>query len=296
MTEDFDEGQRRRALQRVHLVAGISLGALIVLLANYLGFRNFERWDMTSEARYTLSDRTVQTVEALEREITITLLLSEGEEEFADVRELLSRYDAASPLLRVREVDPDRQADVARGLAQRYDLNLQSMGGSDPHGHDHGGGGDHTTLSDVAALLTRGERFWKVTRDDLIAIGTGEDGPRVDVQAERAITGALVALERNEKTRVCTTTGRGERTIDAGDRGLRYLRDELARENAEVETLDGFGEGFAEGCDAVFVLGPRSAFRSEEAQALVDYAKEGGRLLLALDPNVRRSGVLPSAR
>lgn len=278
--EALDEAATERSKGRFHSFIGLILSVWIVLMVNFLAFRHYERWDWTTESRYTLSDRTLQVVHGLDRDVEIVLLLSDGEEQFDDVRELLQRYASESTRLRIREVDPDRNPAEARRLAQRYDIRLQADG-------------EGTTLAEVAALVISGERRWKVTRDDLIRVGMGESGDaQVDIQAERAVTGAIVEMVEGRTTKVCETTGHGEWSIGAGERSLTFLKAELERENTEVVPMSG-AEVPSE-CDAVFVLGPQRAFRDEEAAGLVEYVQGGGHLLLALDPLVTREGVQPS--
>jgi ABC-2 type transport system permease protein len=49
-----------------------------------------------------------------------------------------------------------------------------------------------------------------------------------------------------------------------------------------------------EDCDAVLVVGPESAFSSEEAGMLRDHVRRGGNLMVALDPQLDRSDVRSS--
>lgn len=276
--EALDAAATARSRGRFHSLIGLILSVWIVLMVNFLAFRHYERWDWTTESRYTLSDRTLQVVHGLDRDVEIVLLLSDGEEQFDDVRELLQRYASESTRLRVREVDPDRDPSETRRLAQRYDIRLQADG-------------EGTTLAEVAALVISGERRWKVTRDDLIRVGMGESGDaQVDIQAERAVTGAIVEMVEGRTTQVCATTGHGEWTIGAGERSLSYLKLELERENTEVVLLSG-GDVPSE-CDAVFVLGPQRSFLQEDAESLLDYVQSGGHMLLAFDPLISTEGEL----
>ncbi len=276
----LDDANRNRAAARLHTVVGSTLLLAIVLMVNYLALRHYTRWDWTSEARYTLSERSLAVLSDLDRDVEIILLLSGGAKGFDDVRELIQRYTTGSPRVRLTEIDPDRQPTEARAMAERFDLRIDATA-------------EGTTLSEVAAVVVAGERHWKITRDDFIDVALDEGGPQGDVKAERALTGAIVQVISGRATKVCATTGHGEWTIGRGERGLGFLKAELERENVEVVPLEDLTEVPSD-CDAVFVLGPQRAFPTEDAARLVAYAEEGGHLLLAFDPIPSREAVQPT--
>lgn len=274
-----------RARGRMNTVVGVLLVTLLVLQVNYLSFRHFTRWDLTTDARFTLSERTEEVLRNLDQDVEIVLLLSDAEPIFADVEELLLRYRAKSPRLRVRFVDPDKQPGEARRVAERYDIAI-------------GMASTGEAFADVAAVVSAGDRRWKITRDDLLSVDFDAldetEGPKVDVKSERAITGAIVQVTTGEPTRVCFTSGRGEWGL-TGERSVLAIREEFERENLEIEDLPAVGlPEVPERCDAVFVLGPLRAFAEEEARRLVDWVKGGGDLLLALDPVLDRDAVAPT--
>lgn len=102
---------------------------------------------------------------------------------------------------------------------------------------------------------------------------------------------AKLVLQRRE---LALTAGHREHTRtgaegdDAGGR-ITGLMDALERSNITVTPL-GMAQGLAhdvpEDTPAVAVLGPREPFLPEEAQALVRYVQNGGRLVVNVDPDV----------
>jgi hypothetical protein len=105
----------------------------------------------------------------------------------------------------------------------------------------------------------------------------------------------LVQPER----RVHLTVGHGEhnaRTDDgAAPEGVNLLKAVLARLNVQTEDLgvgSGLGSAVPDGSGAVLVVGPQQPFMPEEAQALLEYVRAGGRLMLMLDPD-RDVGLSP---
>ncbi|MBC7171269.1 MAG: GldG family protein [Polyangiaceae bacterium] len=270
--------------KRAHIAAGAILVATIVLMLNYLSFRHFERFDWTSDRLFSVSERTVEVLRDLDRQVEIYLFMSPAEPNYADVQELMQAYRSHSDRVRVRQIDPHRQSAEYRVLAQRFGIATLT-------------GQDGTAASDVAAIVVAGDRNWKITRDDLLTIGFDEGGARsVDVEAERALTGAIVEATTGRPTNVCATTGHGEWDLSAGgERGLSGVREVLERDNVEmraVETLG--GRAIPETCDALFVVSPERAFSAEEVQSIDSYLARGGNVFLALDPVLEGERIRPT--
>lgn len=281
----LDDLVARRREQRLYTVLGVLLVCCIVLMANYLAFRHYTRWDWTSERRFTLSERTTETLRELPDDVELYLFLSDGEPNYVDVRELLDRYRAESSHVVVHFVDAVRQRTEYEALADRYGLGEAMFA-------------DGSMGADAAILVASGDRHWTITRDDLIAVdfGGGEDGPRVDMRAEQAITGGIVEVVMGRRTRVCLSSGHGEWALEGGsDRNLSTFRDEMRRENLEIEpfTVRGATE-IPSTCDALFVIGPLQAFTAQEATLVRDYVRHGGNLLLAADAEIDRGDVRPT--
>lgn len=283
-SRDTLEAQRRE--RRLYSVLGALLVACIVMMGNYLAFRHYKRWDWTSEQRYSLSERSIQVVQELDRDIDVYFFLSEGESRYTDVRELLDRYRAESSRIQVHFVDAVRQRSEYEILADRYNLGRAQFA-------------DGSIGSDAALLLVAGERRWTITRDDLITIdvdGASDDMPRLDMRAEQTITGGILEITMGRRTRLCLTQGHGEWSIDGGsERNLTVFRDEMRRENLELETFVTRGaREVPEDCDVLYVVGPIQPFTREEAALIRDYVRRGGNLFVAADAEIERGDLRPT--
>jgi len=278
------EARSRRAVNWTHLGASLALATAILVMVNYLAFRHYERWDWTESSIFTLSDRTEEELRALDRNVDIYVFLSQGEPNFPEIEELLERYRAVTDRVSLHFVDPDRDPSEFRMLAQRFGISAAMMESGQ-------------TLADVAAVVTRGDAKWTITRDDLRSFDfdsfEDEDGPKVDVKAEQAFTGAIVQVTTGEATRVCVSTGHGEWSLEAGDeRSLYALEQELRKDNIEMESVELVGDrSVPADCSALYVIGPVRAFGDEEAGELLAYLDRGGNLLLALDPVLERDAI-----
>jgi hypothetical protein len=291
---DVTRPQRRRNESRVLFALSSFFVLCIAIMANYLAFRHYERWDWTSESIFTLSDRTEELLASLDRPVHLYLFLSQSEPNFREVQELLQRYGAESERVRLHFVDPDRRPAEYRTLLQRFDLRVNALETGE-------------ILADVAAVAVSGDRTWRVGRDDLLQVDYGsaddEGGPTVDVSAERALSDAIAHVTQGEPARVCVIEGHGEWSLEGtGQRSLFALQDELRRDNVELETFTTLGQSEVPArCDAVFVVGPVRPFAEAEVALLQAFVEAGGGVLLALDPvfdgdRIQRSGFEAFAR
>jgi hypothetical protein len=272
-TPDGIPREDRFMAHRARGVIGSILCVWILLMLAYLSFRHFERWDWTSEARYSLSGESLRVLAELDQNVEIYLFVPEGQSDLEDFEELVANYQAASPRITVRRINPDRQAGEFRLLTQRFQLNQGSVNGS--------------TIADVAAVVVAGARHWKVDYEDLRAPDMSsfddEDGPKIDVRAEESFTGAIVEVTSGTPTRVCVLSGHGELGVTGGPRSISGLRERLDRMNVDVDQLAPRAD-IPSDCAALFVLGPETPVPSDGVRQVQEYLEAGGNVFLALDP------------
>jgi hypothetical protein len=148
----------------------------------------------------------------------------------------------------------------------------------------------------------------KIVQDGVIVIQKGEAKRMVTVGTEMKEAGKnLKTLDRDfqerlykllrERRNIYLTVGHGEVNDDENDtsgvrqdtgRSAQVLRMLLGKQNYNVKNL-GLSQGLAtevpDDADVVMVIGPTQPFAPEELGAVARYAKRGGKLLLALDPD-----------
>lgn len=273
--------QGERGSFRITTLLGLFLLFSILLMVNYLSYRHYERWDITDEQLYTLSQRTEVELKALHEQTDLYLFLSAGERNYPEINELLERYKALAPTFVVHELDPDRDPVGYETTAQRFGVRA-AMGEAGE------------TQADVAAVLTMRNKRWSITRDDLIGFDyesfEDEGGPKVDVTAEQAITGAIVQLKSGRATKLCISEGHGEWTTEGGERSLYAFIEELRRDNVEPFVVNPRIR-IDDDCDALFVVGPLRPFTEDETENLARYYRSGRGMLLALDPMPARNSL-----
>jgi ABC-2 type transport system permease protein len=267
---------------QVRAIVGTALVAVIVVLVNFISARRFERIDLTRDQLFTLSERTTSLLKELDKPVDLYVFMSSGEPSYAELRELIERYRAHSDKLTPYYVEPDREPARFKMLAEKYGLRAAAQ--------ENG-----QTEAELAALVVSGDKRWSITRDDLVQVDFDSlegdkrgEGAKVNVKTEQALSGAIVQVTSGRATRVCVSEGHGEWSLtDSADRSLAATKEELKRENVELEAIETRGKAeLPQTCDAIYVLGPQKAFSEEESAALQRYLEAGGNLMLALDPVV----------
>ena len=226
----------------LNLLLTAVLGLVVVVLVNYISSRHYKRWDWTSHGLFTLSERSQQALRELDQDVDIYVFLGRDEQDFADVETLLEEYKAVTDRIQVEWVDPDRDRARYQALADKFGIDSWLAG--------------DVTLSQVPVVVTSGERKWKVERHQLIVedFETFEDadGHKLDLQSERALTGAILEVTTGEPNKVCVATGHGEWEVGAyGERSFDPVARELEWEKIEVEPFEIRADEVPEACDAL---------------------------------------------
>lgn len=216
--------------------------------------------DLTDQAIYTLSDQTRRIAEALDKDVTLTLLASKGGED-ATVERLLSRYAELSGHIKTAHVDPTERPT----FLDAYELDLS-----------------HLYANSV--LVECGERYKLVGYDEIFVTSYSMDYQTYGYQTstsfdgENALTNAIHYVSSDDVPVIYTLTGHGEAGMSETLSAM-VERDNLQSESLSLLTLDAVPEDAA----AVVILAPQSDLSAEEADRLIAYVQSGGGVLLTTD-------------
>lgn len=276
-----------RASKALTTVAGGPASAVLALvlfgMVNILGARHYRRFDWTRAQLFTLSQRSQQVARNVRDPIEIVVLLGRAEPQWRDAVELAERYRALNPKLTVRTLDPDRQREAFSAFLQRYGLRQGRSSQSD-------------VAAEAGIVIVRGERHLEIRREDLAALGdatragggeasAGERIANARVTVERAISSAIVQIERGDRPTLCISTGHDEVPLEGNDESMQLFTQELAHDNITTRGVELRGTAVVPSdCDALMIAGPRQAFTEGEARSVERYARAGGNLLILLDP------------
>ncbi len=268
---------------RLSFVLSAVLGMVVVVLVNYVASRHYARWDWTSEGLFTLSERSQQVLRELEQEVRVYVFLGRDEQDFADIETLLQEYEAVTDQLVVEWIDPDRDRARYQALAEKFGIDSWLAG--------------DVTFSQVPVVVTSGDRKWKVERHQLIVEDfesfDDADGHKLDLQSERALTGAILEVTTGTPTKICLASGHGEWELGAyGDHSFDAAARELEWEKIQIEPFEIRRDDVPASCDALFVVSPQRLFSPEEAAIVERYLASGGNVLLALDPVLEKQAFM----
>ncbi|MBL9037188.1 MAG: Gldg family protein [Archangium sp.] len=134
----------------------------------------------------------------------------------------------------------------------------------------------------------------KGERKENLYMGVDVEKSRTQLRSlDQEVQKRLLQVGTSKRT-VYLTAGHGERTQDAlGGADQRATIDLVYRtlqdQNFEVRTLstaEGLGSEVPNDAAAVFIIGPQKAFSEPEAKTLEAYSKRGGKLFIAIDPEM----------
>ena len=214
--------------------------------------------DLTSQAIFTLSDQTRRIVSGVDQEVKLYLLAQSGSENDTVVR-LLERYASLNDRIKVQTIDPNEKPT----FLDRYDL------GSTP-------------LYANSVLVESGERTKLVGYDEIFVTSYSMDyysyTPSTSFDGENALTNAIHYVTSEDIPKVYTLTGHGESELSD------TLNTLIERDNMETGTLSLLMiEDVPEDAGVVVINAPTSDLSSDEADMLIRYLENGGRVVLITD-------------
>ncbi len=240
----------RRQLRHGGNAVALSLVMLgILVVANWILNRHVNRWDLTKERRYGLSDQTKKILANLKDDVHLVYfedLQGPGaEEERNEAKDRLREYQAYSSHFKVEFNDP---------------------------------------LKDPAQAVRYG-----LTAGTKLVIERGSKQERVNAVSEQELTNALIRVTRDKKRKICFVTGEGEPSLDDSEpAGYAGARQALQGGSYDVDTASLLGEADLNAtCDALVLAGPKVDLPPQNVERLREYMKKGGKALILLEPEFR---------
>jgi ABC-type uncharacterized transport system involved in gliding motility auxiliary subunit len=127
---------------------------------------------------------------------------------------------------------------------------------------------------------------------DEIVLESGERRFTARNPGEESLTSALIHVTRSEPRAVYFVTGHGEKDINNPERdGYSGVRMELERQGYSARPLSLLNGVVPGDASAVVIAGPRDDYLASEVNALSDYARTGGSLLVMIDPRTNLPGL-----
>ena len=201
-------------------------------------------------ARHDFTENQLFSLSQQTREVVSSLDAEVGVIAFLDqqssmqIEDRLREYEMLSPKLTVQVFDPMTNPEKVR---------------------------EHDVTMAGTIIVTSGDREEKVIGGD-----------------EEQLTSAILAVTSGEKTAVYFLTGHGEHSIEGGGAGgLMALKANLENQQYECKTLTLTTEAEPQvpaDCAVLVIAGPIEPIGQKEMAAIMAYADQKGKLLVALEP------------
>lgn len=229
---------------------------LIIVLANFLLYRNGARFDITATRVFTLAPQTEQILDNLTVDIRANAFFAPNDPtanlQRQRAEDLLNEFQRQTNRFSYRFIDPD----FNRGLALQYAV----------------------------------EQHPVIVFEDM---STGKQQAINILTEQNFVTGILISTGVEQK-KVYFLTGHKERSItrdpvtgEIDSEGLDSALTGMQRDNYAVRPLNLKQRGSVpEDAAVLLIAGPKSDLEKGEKEALSDYIKSGGRILALFDPDI----------
>ncbi len=237
---------------------GLNMGTIIILCLilmiaiNHIAIKNNKTWDLTQENLFTLADQTVEILSQLEEPLVFRGFFVKGNQ------------------------NHDQQQMMFKDVLRKYRQESNKVEESyiNPH------------LEPALA------REYNIDEAGGMIVEYKGQKTRVDVPTEEEVTNAIIKVTRVEQKNLYFFKNHEEVDLDADEeRGGSSFKNELESASYNIKTLDALStQGrIPEDADVLFILGPQRLFLDFEVQMVENYLKNGGNLLLALEPGVEHN-------
>jgi len=220
------------------------LGILVVV--NYLAYKNTKRWDLTADQANTLAKETVDVLKSLPDTVVAKAFFT------SDATVASSKENAKSLL--------DKYVFDGGGKFQ-YEF-------IDPN-------------KNPVAAQNAG-----ISKDGSIVLYLGNAEQSVSTISETDLTGAMVRLMNPGAHAVYFLTGHGEYPIDGGsDQSYTQLSTALSSRNYKVSTLNLLATNqIPQDASVIVIAGPKKPLTDGEVTLLDTFIKNGGSIVVMEDP------------
>jgi ABC-type uncharacterized transport system involved in gliding motility auxiliary subunit len=268
LAEVKEVGKRRTTVARANLAVVAITILIIVGGLNYIVSRHPIRFDLTSNKFYSLADQTLDALQQLKQDVTVTFCTTSKQQDpsigsqIQRAQALLEEYSKHSTKFHLKVVDMDRNPTEAKRLGIH----------------------EYNTV-----VFESGDNRKDVLQRDYLTMSFTGRSRSYKFQGEEAFTAALLKMSDTTHLTFYFTLGHGERELNNPQiDGLNLFNDMLEKQNYTDKTLDISQTGkIPDDAAAVAVIGPTRPFQPAEVDALEKYLQEGGKLVLCLDPTIK---------
>lgn len=211
---------------------------------------NWEDLDFTKDKVYSLSDMSKSITKSLDKDVEIILInMTEAEEDFA------KKYNSVNDRVKV---------DVVTDVTTRPDL-------TDEYG---------ITADSYVIIVRSSDKYKILTSSDLYTVDYTTY--QAKDRTEEALTNAIIDVTTEEKPVIYNLVGHNK----YASQYIYYFSQDLEDEAYEFKDLDLLTTlAIPEDCSVLMITTLAEDITELERDAILDYIKKGGKIILFSDPN-----------
>jgi len=259
----------------LHNLLTVVLTVGIYGMVIFLGYKYYDRWDVSPSGLYALSGKTTELLKNLPEPVTITTFFTRSTENPSKLSEqiirLIEEYKAKGrDKILVRNIDPVR--DHAEALELSRELNF----GADAN----------------LVIFQYGDKKTAVPEDRLgtMQLSGFRPGEKrlTSFNGEAVFTSTIQQLVEGDANVVYFLTGHGELSLEDASTfaGVGKIKPMIERDNIVPRQLNLLQVGAVpEDADALVIMGPRQSLAKFEVEAISNYLDANGKLYLMQAPD-----------
>jgi ABC-type uncharacterized transport system involved in gliding motility auxiliary subunit len=267
-------GRRQKTFTFLNALVMVLIALAILVGVNYISQRRYFRLDCTFKQEYSLSSKSKEILKQLKEPIIIYAFFTPAQDLFiAEVQrmmtDLLEEYKIHSHgKIQIEIIQPSIDREMVEVLQKKFKLE---------------------TIAQNDMIIRSGDSQKNVNLIETYERDYGPYGRPSGIKSfkgEEALSAAIKQVIQPQKTIIYFTTGHGEgdednSSLDGYTTFIHYLQ----RENIEKKKINLLEVSqIPADCSALVLLGPKTQISAPETALLNNYLKEGGRLLIMLDP------------
>ena len=216
---------------------------------------NLTKLDISASKLYSITSNTKAVVNNLTQDVTIYWVV-QADQEDAVIENLLGKYESLSSHINVVKKNPD----VFPTFAEQY---------------------TDEQVPNNSLIVESGDRSRYVSYNDIYLVDADmySYSYTTSFDGEGAITSAIDYVVTEDLPQLYVLEGHGEQELPA------TFADSIDKENIKVQPLSLLNiDAIPEDANCIAIYAPQSDITQEEARMLMDYADNGGKLLVMAGP------------
>ena len=255
--------------KRINFSITVLLTAAIIIMINYLAYRHYIRLDWTKTNIFSLSEYTEKILDKLQKKLSVSVFIPSNAELYDNIQELMNSYANYNKNIVVEYIDPIKNQLRANELAKKYNLTSPDL-----------------------IIFEFDDQIKYVSYNDMVEYEYiyGKTPKISSFKGEEKFTSIILSLIEKEQKTIYFTEGHNERKLESSETydGFEILKNEiLEKGNFKVKTLlTVSSEKIPDDCSLLFILAPEYDFLNYEIKIISDYLKNGGKILICLEPSI----------